>query len=70
MLSSKRLKTAVLVALIGLAGAASIAPASAHETDRRDGYSRDRDDHRGDRGRHDRFDHGWRHRHHFHRGWY
>ncbi len=61
---TKSIKIAILAALIGVAGAASIAPASAHEYDRRDGYSRD---HRGF-DRHDRFGH--RHHRHFHRGWY
>ncbi|HEY0105656.1 MAG TPA: hypothetical protein VGB91_06180 [Rhizomicrobium sp.] len=74
MLISKTLKTAVLAALIGVAGAASIAPASAHESDRRDGYRRDGGDRRDfgsdHRFRHDRFGHGWRHHHRFHRGWY
>ncbi|MEI9990967.1 MAG: hypothetical protein WDM86_13100 [Rhizomicrobium sp.] len=59
-------KTAIVAALIGVAGAASIAPASAHDNDRHGGYSRDRDNDRG--GRHD---HRWHHhRHHFHRGWF
>jgi len=71
MTLSKHLKTAILAGVVAIVGAASIAPASAHELDRRDGYSRDRDDHRGgfDRRDHGRGDHGWRHRH-FHRGWY
>ncbi len=70
MTKSRLLKTAIVAALIGVAGAASIAPASARDYDRRDGYSRDRDDHRGyDRGHRD--DYRWHHHHrHFHRGWY
>ncbi|HEY0303183.1 MAG TPA: hypothetical protein VGC36_17685 [Rhizomicrobium sp.] len=73
---SKFLKTAVAAALIGLAGVASIAPASARDHDRhgsRDsGWGRDRGDHRGwgRHDRHDRDDRGWRHRHHRHHGWY
>jgi hypothetical protein len=77
---SKLLKTAILAALVGVAGAASIAPASAHDydgggyhRDRDDGYRhRDRDDgwFRHDRDgrhhRHDRDDRGSRHN----RGWY
>ena len=78
MLKTKLLKTAVIAALIGLAGAASIAPASAREYDRHGSYDSDRDSVRGrDRGdrfdRHDRHDNdgwGWRHRHHRHYGWY
>ncbi len=66
MTKSRLLKTAIVAALIGVAGAASIAPASARDFDHRDGYSRDRGDHRGHRD-----DHRWfHHRHHFHRGWY
>jgi Ni/Co efflux regulator RcnB len=73
---SKFLKTAILAALVGLAGAAAVTPASAHEFDRHGGYHRDRDYGWGrDRGYHggwDRHDHGGSrgdHRH-FHRGWY
>ena len=77
LLKTKFLKAAVIAALIGLAGAASIAPASAREYDRhgsydRDsGYGHDRDGHRGG-DRHDRGDRdgGWSHRHHRHHGWY
>jgi hypothetical protein len=76
MTKTRLIKTAIFAALIGVAGAASIAPASAHDYDRHDGFSRDRDDHRGydrdeHRDRHDRD--GWRGHHnhrHFHRGWY
>ena len=69
MTKSRLLKTAIVAALIGVAGAASIAPASARDYDHRDGYSRD---HRGDRYDHrGRDDYGWRHHHrHFHHGWY
>ena len=80
-MQSKLLKTAILAALVGLAGAAAVTPASAREFDRgyhreRDsGWGRDRSD-RHDRGdRDDRggrgFGDGWR-RHHHHRfhGWY
>ncbi|MEI9887442.1 MAG: hypothetical protein WDN08_13265 [Rhizomicrobium sp.] len=76
---SKFLKTAVVAALVGLAGVASVAPASAREHDGRGSYHRDRDSgggrDRGDRGwdRHDRHDNhgwGWRYRHHRHHGWY
>ena len=72
---SKFLKTTILAALVGLAGATAVTPASAHEFG--GGYHRDRDSDRGDRGdRHgrggDRHDHGdWGHRHsHRHHGWY
>ena len=78
MTKSRLLKTAILAAVIGVVGAASVAPASAHDYDRSNGYSRDRDDNRGyDRGdRNDRYDRDdnrggrdhdswrWRHRHH------
>ena len=64
MTKSRLLKTAIVAALIGVAGAASIAPASAHDYGRRDGYSRA--DHRGHRD--DYRSH--RHHRHFHRGWY
>ncbi|MEJ1967252.1 MAG: hypothetical protein WDN03_01235 [Rhizomicrobium sp.] len=64
MSKSKLLKTTVLAALIGLAGAAAVTPASAHGFDRGG-----RHEHSGWRG-HDRHDFGWRHHHrHFH-GWY
>lgn len=47
---SKFLKTTVLAALIGLAGAAAISPASAHEYDRgRGGYSHSGYDRGGER---------------------
>ena len=70
---SKFLKTAVIAALVGLAGVASIAPASARESDRHGSYHRDRDSGWGhDRSRgHDRGDRdGWGHRHHRHHGGY
>jgi len=72
---TKLLKTAVVAALLGLAGAAAVTPASAHEYDRHGSYHRDRDsgwgrDRDGHRGgdRHDRD--GGGHRHHGHRGGY
>ena len=69
MTNTRLLKTAILAAVIGVAGAASIAPASAHDYDRHDGYSRDRGYDRGDRyDRRDRDDWRWRHHHrHYHR---
>ncbi len=76
---SKFLKTALLAALVGLAGAAAVTPASARDYDRGHdrGYHRDRDSGWGrDRGYEHR-DHGgrgdwsWnRYRHHRHNGWY
>jgi hypothetical protein len=68
---SKFLKTAILAAFVGLAGAA-VTPASAHEYDGHYGYHHDRGHDRGFRGGWDRHDHGgsrWGNRH-FHRGWY
>ena len=80
---SKLLKTALFTAVVGIAGAASAAPASAHDydgrgsyhRDRDDGYHRDRGDYRDgdwrDGGRYrDHDHHGWRHFHRFHYGWY
>lgn len=79
---TKFLKTAVVAALIGLAGVATVTPASAREYDRHGSYDRDRDsgygrdrdrDDRSGWDRHDRDDRdygGWRHRHHRHHGWY
>ncbi|HXC54889.1 MAG TPA: hypothetical protein VNU97_06315 [Rhizomicrobium sp.] len=67
MLSKSRfLKTAILAALVGLAGAAAVTPASAHEFDRRGGFERDRGFDHGDHHGH----RGWGHRHFHHRGWY
>jgi len=71
MTKTRLLKTALVAALFGIAGAASIAPASAHDYDRHGGYSRDRGYDRNDhRGRNDRDDYRWHHHRHFHRGWY
>ena len=77
---TKFLKTTVVAALIGLAGIATVTPASAREYDRHGSYDSDRDSGHGrDRGRGDRFDRhdrhdndgwGWRHRHYRHQGWY
>lgn len=71
------LKTTILTALIGLAGAAAVTPAIAHDYYGNGGYHRDRDDRgwgdrRDHRGwdRHDRDDRGWGWRHHRHHGWY
>jgi len=55
---TKFLKTAVVAALIGLAGVATVTPASAREYDRHGSYDRDRDSGYGrDRDRDDR--RGW-----------
>ncbi len=71
MTKARLLKTAIVAAIIGVAGAASVAPASARDHDRNNASYRGdhRDNDRFDRG--GRHDHRWRHhRRHFHRGWY
>ena len=71
---SKFLKTTVLAALLALAGAAAVTPASAHEYNRDRGYSHSRfDGNHGrdrDQGRHHNNDDRGRGSRHDHRGSY